>query len=111
MPKHSLGTEINVFQGRVCPIGPEKHQSETFDTIKVFFSLKKNLHLGPKFHLGWEHPWQSGRLHRTHNAASKEHRWFKPNWMQFFTLVTINFKDNLENQAKIHLTGLENETK
>lgn len=29
-----------------------------------------------------KHPWQSGRLHRTHNAISKEQRWFKPNWMQ-----------------------------
>ena len=31
-----------------------------------------------------EHPWQRGRLHRTHNAVSKEHRWFKPNWMHIF---------------------------
>ncbi len=53
-PQIKLGdrTEINVFQGRFCPIGPEKHQSETFDTIKVFFFNEKNLHLGPKFHLG-----------------------------------------------------------
>ena len=29
------------------------------------------------------HPWQSGRLHRTHNAAPKGHRWFKSNRMQF----------------------------
>ena len=29
------------------------------------------------------HPWQSGRLHRTHNAIPQGRRWFKPNWMQF----------------------------
>ena len=34
------------------------------------------------------HPWQSGRLHRTHNAASKERRWFKPNWMQIYYKVS-----------------------
>jgi hypothetical protein len=33
------------------------------------------------------HSWQSGRLHRTHNAAPKGHRWFKPNWMHLYLFL------------------------
>jgi hypothetical protein len=52
---------------------------ELFSTAFLFSSREKRTEDKIKFK---KHPWQSGRLHRTHNATSKEHRWFKPNWMQ-----------------------------